>query len=224
MSSKYIYFVYLTRNLINNKIYVGVHKTTNIDDGYMGSGKYLQRAIKKYGVENFSREILCVTETYNQSFEIEELIVDQKFVKSPKTYNIKLGGLGGFDHISISKEERKTRTSNGGTKSKINGLGVHNPIYSDKKSAWGYKGAKSCKEQQKGFFDLEVQRKIHELSMSPEANLKRIKTLHNIKHQQGTLNSQYGTMWIFNPDTMENRKIKKDSEIPLGYIKGRHIK
>jgi group I intron endonuclease len=49
--------IYKTINLINGKIYIGQHYTS-VDDGYLGSGKYLLNAINKYGKENFKREIL----------------------------------------------------------------------------------------------------------------------------------------------------------------------
>lgn len=54
MTSTIIYhIVYETTNLINGKIYRGVHSTNNINDGYLGSGIKFGRALKKYGKSNF---------------------------------------------------------------------------------------------------------------------------------------------------------------------------
>lgn len=50
------YYIYKITNKINHKIYYGQHTTSNLDD-YMGSGKALHNAFKKYGKENFEKKI-----------------------------------------------------------------------------------------------------------------------------------------------------------------------
>jgi hypothetical protein len=52
------YLIYKITNLINNKIYIGKHITKDKNDDYMGSGKLITRAIEKYGLENFKKEII----------------------------------------------------------------------------------------------------------------------------------------------------------------------
>lgn len=93
------YIVYETINLINHKVYFGVHHT-NIEyfDGYLGSGMALKQAVKKYGRNNFKRIILKVlpfSESGKQeAFDIERKIVNKHVVASKYTYNLSLGGQG----------------------------------------------------------------------------------------------------------------------------------
>jgi hypothetical protein len=66
----------------------------------MGSGKLIKLAIVKYGLENFNKIILNVFDSEDKAAILEKMIVNDYFVSLPNTYNMKVGGYGGFDHIS----------------------------------------------------------------------------------------------------------------------------
>ena len=93
-------YTYKITNLINGKYYVGIHKG-ELDDSYYGSGKAIKEAIKKYGKDNFSKEIIKVHQNIEEAWIFEREIVNQSFVDNPHTYNMHLGGKGGWDHIDI---------------------------------------------------------------------------------------------------------------------------
>lgn len=61
MENQVFYFIYCTTNMVNGKIYVGKHKTTRLNDGYIGSGKLLKHAINKYGREFTGSNCLSMT-------------------------------------------------------------------------------------------------------------------------------------------------------------------
>ena len=95
-----MYFtVYKIINKINNKYYIGKHQTIDLNDGYMGSGKLLKRAIKKYGVENFTKEILFVFDNEQNMNDKEKELV----IISEETYNLCEGGKGGFGEFTGSQ-------------------------------------------------------------------------------------------------------------------------
>lgn len=92
MKGKKFKFLYKITNLVNNKIYVGIHSTDNLDDGYMGSGKALHFAKIKYGIENFKKEIISFHDTIESLNEAEAAVVNKEFVDRADTYNLKIGG------------------------------------------------------------------------------------------------------------------------------------
>jgi dissimilatory sulfite reductase (desulfoviridin) alpha/beta subunit len=95
------YTVYQTTNQINDKIYIGVHKTENPNDSYLGSNRILKDAIKKYGKENFTKEVLFVFDNEESMWAKEKELVNEDFVSRKDTYNIGQGGEGwtGLDNM-----------------------------------------------------------------------------------------------------------------------------
>jgi hypothetical protein len=107
------YIVYKITNLLNGKIYIGVHKTHNLDDGYMGSGLNINRAIEKYGIENFKKEYLAIFDNPEEMFEMESKLVNEDFIKDKKTYNVNIGGNGSFEFINREYWNKEKRVEHG---------------------------------------------------------------------------------------------------------------
>lgn len=109
-------FIYITTNKVNGKRYLGMcayHKANQ--SSYLGSGIALKRAIKKYGRENFSREIIFIGETKECLSEKEiEFITEYNCVESPDWYNIASGGYTtrGFAGKKHTNETREKMRSN----------------------------------------------------------------------------------------------------------------
>lgn len=109
-SSKVVYhFVYKTINLINGNFYYGIHSTTDLDDGYLGSGLLIEKAIKKHGPNNFKREIIQFFPSKEGARELERQIVNEQLLENRNCYNRALGGQGGFLGNSAVKKMRKSK-------------------------------------------------------------------------------------------------------------------
>lgn len=108
-------FIYLTTNLVNGKKYIGKHsiftkqgKPRSNNHTYLGSGVILSKAIKKYGRENFTREILCFAKDEDELNYLEkEFINNHNAIKSEEYYNIAEGGIDTNTIAGLSEEEYK---------------------------------------------------------------------------------------------------------------------
>jgi hypothetical protein len=94
--TKLYYYLYRVTNLINQKIYAGCHATDNLDDGYMGSGKLIKYAYKKYGLDNFKKDILSFHSSYEEMLLAESQMINPEFLNRPDVYNLAIGGKGGY--------------------------------------------------------------------------------------------------------------------------------
>ena len=107
------YTIYKVTNKINKKIYIGKHQTKNLDDDYLGSGKAIKSAISKYGIENFSKEIIFVFDNEAEMNAKEAELVTKEFVLENTNYNLCPGGKGGFGYLNNEYWDKEKRTSLG---------------------------------------------------------------------------------------------------------------
>lgn len=128
-------FVYKTTNIINQKYYYGVHKTSNLDDGYLGSGVAIKKAIRKHGKENFNREIIQYFNSIDEAYTHEALLVNRKIVSDQKSYNLCEGGNGAVGALiptaktkeKMAKSQRARYKRLGCSPNKGKKLGPRNP-------------------------------------------------------------------------------------------------
>lgn len=99
------YYLYKIVNNINGKYYYGVHTTNNLNDGYSGSGKIIKRAIKRYGIKNFTKYILSFFRNEKEMYSGEKEIITEQEVISDACYNVSSGGLGGRQGMVVVKDE-----------------------------------------------------------------------------------------------------------------------
>lgn len=99
MLTRKYYTIYKITNLVNNMIYIGCHITNNLNDNYLGSGTNIKKAVKFFGKNNFSKEILFSFDNAAEMSAKEAEIVNKKFILDENTYNIVIGGVDDFNVV-----------------------------------------------------------------------------------------------------------------------------
>ena len=208
-----MYYIYRITNKVNGKTYIGQHKYKKLDDSYMGSGKLIKRAQKKYGMENFEKEILYSRIQYKETVDdMEKFAIAKERALGKAEYNIADGGDGGplYKGKQHSEEWKKmmSETLKG---RKLSEEWVKKISESKKGRHPSEETRKKMSENHKGMkgkhFSEESKRKISEA--------KKGKSSWN----KGKKLSPNGTHWYNNGEI--NVKAK---ECPEGFVKGRlHI-
>ncbi len=109
-------YVYRTTNNITNKKYIGIsHYDRSDNNSYFGSGTIIKNAIRKYGKQAFTKDILEECDTFEALIEAEgKWISKYNAVESDEYYNLMPGGHAGYSEgmktywSRYSKEQRKT--------------------------------------------------------------------------------------------------------------------
>ena len=210
---KTIHYLYKTTCLVTGRYYIGMHSTTNLEDGYMGSGKRLRYSIRKYGVENHVKEILEFFDSRELLIEAEKRIVSSDLIQDENCMNLKEGGNGGLTNIRHRNNFIKAGINNFNKTSEIRKKKIFEIRNNPEKLKWyGEKVSVGL---------LKYYEKNTNAFKNKKHSDKTKKLISEIKKNTGTKenNSQYGTMWITNG--VENRKIKKEERIPEGWYRGR---
>jgi hypothetical protein len=206
------HYIYKTTCKVNGKYYVGMHSTSNLEDGYIGSGKRLWNSIKKHGRENHSIEILEWFPDRSSLKNREKELVNESLLQDPMCMNLAIGGEGGF---------RNTEAARAGGRSKNRDL---TPAYLAFRKKWN---------EDKIFREEIISRsnltKIERYGsknawFGKKHSEETIEKFRKSKagHGKGESNSQYGKMWITNG--VENLSILKTDSIPEGWKRGRKIR
>lgn len=205
-----MYYIYRITNKVNGKTYIGQHKHKKLNDNYMGSGKLIRRAQKKYGIENFEKEILEFDiPNVELANDFEQMYILFERAKGKAEYNIANGGNG---KGTVSKETKKKISES--KKGKPSGhKGMHFSEEAKKKISEATKGRttwnKGLKLGSNGthwYNNGKINVKANEC---PEGFVKgRLNAWLSFSHN--------GTHWY------NNGKINvKAKECPEGFVKGR---
>lgn len=212
------YTIYKITNQIDGKIYIGSHKTKDLNDSYMGSGKYLKYAQEKYGIENFTKEILHVFDAPEEMYAKEAEIVTEEFLALENTYNLKVGGFGGFDYVNYSKLNTQWKDP----------VVRASKISASLKQRWesgesfSEEFKQNCGVRPDSFIQKAKSGAFRGKSHTDETKAKI--AAKNAKRQQGVGNSQYGTRWIHSVELKQSKRIKKVDPQPSGWVEGRKLK
>ena len=152
------YYIYRITNNINHKTYIGQHMYHNsllVEDGYMGSGVILKKAQKKYGIENFSKEIITIAMSRSEANVLEKYyIAKERNENTYGCYNIADGGQGvSFWKGKHFSEEHKRKLSD-----KMKSISEE----TGKKISEANKGRKFSEEHKRKISESEKGRKLSE--------------------------------------------------------------
>jgi len=188
MPRKQIHYIYKTTCNITGRYYIGMHSTSNLEDGYLGSGRRLRYSLKKYGRENHSKEILEFRESREDLKNRESQLVNEDALRDPMCMNLKPGGYGGLCNAEHKQKflfaGTQAAAKSGKNVEKLRWLFQNDEIWKSKNLE---KRSKSLKGLQTWWIGKQ----------HTDESKRKMSTSCSIA-QSGSKNSQYGKVWITN--------------------------
>lgn len=206
---KTYHFLYRTKCKITGTYYIGVHSTSNLDDGYLGSGMLLLESVKRYGKENHILEILKFFNSKEEKFEAEKNYITLEMINDPNCLNFSFGGNGG-----IMNENHYNNFMEAGRKA-----------FKQKLQDPEFKQSFAKKISESNYRRIARGEIIKWPDWTGKKHRDETKEKigkANSITQLGEKNSQFGSFWITNGK--ESKKIKKGDLIPKDWVKGRNMK
>ena len=206
---KKFHYLYRIVNIKNDKYYIGMHSTDNLDDGYMGGGKRITNSIRKHGKDSHAKEILEYFNDRESLRQREIELVNEDLLNDPMCMNLQPGGGGGL----INKDHMEKFTKAGAIAFSEKVKNDHN----FRKELLEHISRISKKTHSEGKVRYDTFKDKHHTDDS-----KKLIGEKNKITQLSTKNSQFGTFWI-NKDT-EIKKIKSNEFIlyeSKGWKRGR---
>lgn len=148
--------IYKTTDILNDKIYIGQSIFNN--EEYYGSGKWLKRAIIKYGKDNFKKEIVeeCDISELNE----KEIYWINYYKSNEIGYNISRGGQVGWMNGLKHTDETKNKLSEMNKGHKNHFYGKHHTEETKKKIS------ESLKKSEKFQKSIKNEEKLKKMKLS----------------------------------------------------------
>lgn len=207
-------YIYKITNLVNNKIYIGKHKynTRELDPNYISSGVLINKAIQKYGIDNFLVELIDTSDSL-EGLNIKEIFYIKKFdCYIPNGYNMTFGG----DGNSNPSQQIKEKISQSIKKKHAEDLDYKNRISeSQRELVWYHNG--------------KIEKRFHSSDIIPEGWIKgrlidyfsncNSRDKKSLSTKQKISNTKKKQRW-YNNGIVE-KMLDPSTNIPCGFTPGR---
>lgn len=216
------HYIYKTTCVTTGRFYIGMHSTSNKEDGYIGSGKRLWNSIRKHGKENHVFEILEFLLDRVSLKEREKEIVNKEMLKDPMCMNLQLGGCGEYPLTTYTNKQWLWENDPIWRAKKSNKLSIASSRKRKPRPDIAANGVFTMKGRHHTKDTVERIKKTLESRVLPEDHGKHVSETLKQRYADGIITgSQTGTCWVHND--VCNKKIQPvELEVYLnnGWIRG----